>query len=436
MNHLAAGVASLLLAATAAAQVVWITLPPAGSPSGRYASAMTFESGRGQCILFGGHDDVNRLDDTWQFNGQWSVLPLSVRPAPRRWHAMAYDTIRNRTVLFGGEGDAGLLSDTWEFTGSAWLLRTPVHHPPARANHSMAYDTTRNRTVLIGGAAGTTTWSWNGVDWSSRPVGPTERSYAAMAFDSKRGRAVVFGGKTIAGFATLGDTWEYDGTTWTQLPGTNPPGRYGHAMAYDAYRERMVMAGGRDTGPFADAWELTASGWVQRNAGLANHYAPAMAFFAVNGYTVTFGGGTFPGVLADTQAYQPVRHASYFGEGPGCATAVLGPQSLELPYAGATFVREVTGVQPSFPLLLLVSTAAAPAELTPYGMPGCTLVPLAPVVQVLFASSSTVSAPLSIPNLAALAGLEFHDQVAVVANGANPAGLLLTNAMRGTVRLP
>jgi len=54
-----------------------------------------------------------------------------------------------------------------------------------------------------------------------------------MAYDSTRGQVVLFGGLD-ANSKVLGDTWTWDGTTWTQKsPDTSPPARAGAAMAYD-----------------------------------------------------------------------------------------------------------------------------------------------------------------------------------------------------------
>ena len=63
-----------------------------------------------------------------------------------------------------------------------------------------------------------------------------------MAYDAARQRVVLFGG---FGGGHLGDTWEWNGTNWTQLtPSTSPTARNAHAMAYDAARQRVVLLGG------------------------------------------------------------------------------------------------------------------------------------------------------------------------------------------------
>src|SRR5262245_38299883 len=90
-----------------------------------------------------------------------------------------------------------------------------------------------------------------------------------MAFDSKRGRVVLFVGQPatptegISGM--LGDTWEWDGSFWTQVSDIGPPPRTLHAMAYDSAREVTVLFGGSvaQTGPAGDTWQWDGQDWTQ-----------------------------------------------------------------------------------------------------------------------------------------------------------------------------
>ena len=53
------------------------------------------------------------------------------------------------------------------------------------------------------------------VAWQQRSgTGPLPRYITAMAHDSVRGRTVLFGGRN--GTTLYGDTWEWNGTAWTQ----------------------------------------------------------------------------------------------------------------------------------------------------------------------------------------------------------------------------
>src|SRR5262249_12266836 len=129
-----------------------------------------------------------------------------------------------------------------------------------RAEHALAYDSARGVTVLFGGTGYADyladTWEWDGTTWTQRISGPSARTLHAMAYDSARRVTVLFGG-TGAGY--LADTWEWDGVNWMQRsPSSNPPGRIYHALAYDSARGVTVLFGGRGNGsatPLGDTWE-------------------------------------------------------------------------------------------------------------------------------------------------------------------------------------
>src|SRR6185436_8982026 len=103
------------------------------------------------------------------------------------------------------------------------------------------------------------TWEWDGTDWTERTTpGPPARVGAAMEYDGTRRVVVLHGG--FAGGDSLEDTWEWDGTAWTErVLEPHPPKRGSHAMVYDARRGRLVMFGGIDYTPttgmrYADTW--------------------------------------------------------------------------------------------------------------------------------------------------------------------------------------
>ena len=72
------------------------------------------------------------------------------------------------------------------------------------------------------------TWTWNGSSWTQQNVvGPSKRYGAGTA--TIGGAVVLFGGNAAttsgtAGFLSVGDTWTWDGSTWTQqtTPGPGP----------------------------------------------------------------------------------------------------------------------------------------------------------------------------------------------------------------------
>ncbi len=92
--------------------------------------------------------------------------------------------------------------------------------PAPRYNSAMVYDVARGVTVLFGGqitqyegGVSGETWEWNGNSWTQRVVGgPSPRSGHAMAYDSVRGVTVLFGGDTGDNPFANGETWEWNGT--------------------------------------------------------------------------------------------------------------------------------------------------------------------------------------------------------------------------------
>ncbi len=107
---------------------------------------------------------------------------------------------------------------------------------------------------MFGGDATSTvmpgeTWAWDGTNWSQRmpATSPPARNTRAMAYDSDRQRIVMFGGYAPLQPFPAGDTWEWDGTNWTQrMPGASPPDDREEVMVYDPVRHRMILIG--DTG--------------------------------------------------------------------------------------------------------------------------------------------------------------------------------------------
>lgn len=72
---------------------------------------------------------------------------------------------------------------------------------------------------------------------------PPARTGAAIAFDAANGTVVLFGGNGRS--RSLGDTWIWDGSAWTQThPSTSPPALSGAQMTYDPVSHDLVLVGG------------------------------------------------------------------------------------------------------------------------------------------------------------------------------------------------
>lgn len=244
------------------------------SESGERVSGigLAYDDRRGQVFSFGGYNgqslgDLRRLEgDKWQVLGR---APEIAAAEP----GFVYDSKRDRFVMFGGSAGPGrALGETWEYDGSAWT-RVAGTAPPARQAHAMTYDARRGRTVLFGGMGvgpqGQVpptlgdTWEYDGTSWVPRDgPAPSPRHGAGVAYDSRRGLVILFGGLGADGF--LGDTWAWNGMVWQQLSATGPEPRAMGYLAYDKRRDRVVLFGGRKgwpDGDLGDTWEWDGSRW-------------------------------------------------------------------------------------------------------------------------------------------------------------------------------
>jgi hypothetical protein len=297
--------------------------PPPRSPAG----GMAYDSARRRVVMFGGADGgIPPQSDTWEWDGtSWSLRVASqFGPSPRLAHAMCYDEARRRVVLFGGnDGNVGgvftYFGDTWEWDGVSWAQRSSTG-PAPRSSLAMAYDYARGRVVLFGGLVwqGQTLvrlndmWEWNGTSWAqigSPTPPPPPRSGHTLVSDAARGRLVLFGGIPAGGGALLGDTWEWDGTSWMQAAASGPPPRANHAMAYDMVRRRVVVFGGwaGTVQYLADTWEWDGNSWTQRivNGPIARQL-PGMVYDQAHAQAVLFGGFGNNMHLGDTWTYEGI----------------------------------------------------------------------------------------------------------------------------------
>ncbi len=251
----------------------WTERTPAVAPKSRWGAAAA--SLDGKVVLFSGDTDASiaskYANDTWTWDGvSWTELS-PVQSPPGRDSAVAA-TLNGKVILFGGAGNAGVLGDTWEWDGTTWTELHPAQSPPARWGAAGAV--LNGKLVVFGGITGLAwpdaplmndTWEWDGTTWTERSPSrsPSPRNGAALA--TLGNTVVLFGGLT-AGATTLadaGDTWTWDGTAWTQLePATSPPAR-AYAAAGSAAGEVVVAGGLGIPGDLDDTWAWNGSSWMQ-----------------------------------------------------------------------------------------------------------------------------------------------------------------------------
>jgi hypothetical protein len=356
----------------------WLSTSPPVAPAARRFHAMVFDDSRGRTLLFGGMNGAGPLfGDTWAFDGaSWTQLSPAVSPSARRYHAMAHDRARGRTVLFGGSDGASDLGDTWEHDGTNWTQVVTPSAPPARILPGLAWDAVRRKTVLFGGRteSGTgfgDTWEYDGVAWTLvlASSGPSARHGHALVHDPGRARTVLFGGFTSTSLANgvyLGDTWTYDGSTWTLVAATGPAPRGYHAAAFDPPSGRVLVYGGRGNGitgghgggtsypVYADTWALDGATWTQVAVGTgpAARHSLAMTSGGMGTNAVLFGGGLgATGIeTGDTWRLLPAAVPTWSRLGSGCAGASSVPQldvasgPVPLPVLGSTFTLQLTAL--------------------------------------------------------------------------------------------
>jgi hypothetical protein len=294
--------------------VSWTLLAGTGFPGGQVA----YDAARGRAVLFHGTASAST---TWEWDGAVWAQRSASGPSPRVNVGMSYDAARSRVVLFGGSVsnylEGGVFGDTWEWDGNSWTQRGPTE-PSPRLAHALAYDTARERTVMFGGQNTLfqglgDTWLWNGARWTqSQATGPPARLDHAMAYDRGRDRVVLFGGRatSYAGATRFSDTWEWDGSAWTQIPGAGPSARFRHAMAYDRMRGRVILFGGTDgTTSFGDTWAWDGSAWTQLSvSGPSPRSGHAMTYDPAHQVVLLFGGAFWSDTWAwDGAEWSPQR---------------------------------------------------------------------------------------------------------------------------------
>ena len=213
---------------------------------------------------------------------------------------------------------AGAASQARAQCNLRWLALTPAALPSPRKSYAIAFDSKRGVTVLFGGIVIKgfndlyfpsdvfgETWEFDGHTWTQRfpatPPLPLENQ--CMSYDIARGVMVMFGGNVGTNlngvdFPSSGITWEWDGTNWTSvttLGGVHPNGRSSALMVYDSTRNVHVLYGGQAPNgtTYNDVWEYdgTTRAWTQRaTGGPAPRFGAALAYDSANQRTVLFGG--------------------------------------------------------------------------------------------------------------------------------------------------
>ncbi len=218
-----------------------------------------------------------------------SVPHVTSVPPGRVFMAAAAEPDGDHVVLYGGQDPGSATNpafgDTWIFDGAhGWVAKCGTTTPatmacPPGVRTAAGLGTGPHGVVLFGGFAGSLggassegdTWLWNGNTWTqlctSASCGPGPRAAFAMAGNGTQ--VVMFGGLTSTG--QVNDTWVFDGTTWTQTCGAplatacGPAPLAAASMAWDG--THFVMFGGADVSgsgaPVDDTWIFNGTSWTK-----------------------------------------------------------------------------------------------------------------------------------------------------------------------------
>ena len=286
-----------------------------------------------EVVMFGGSNGLTDLTDTWIWNGTgWTVGATPLLMGGRAYAGSAYDSVHNAVVLFGGSCQLLILNcalnDTWTWdpTTKTWTqaqantLLPGSNQPSQRAGAQLVFDSNRGQVVLFGGYDGTNylndTWaySFNSSKWtrlnssSCASVSlPACRAYGAIGRDTS-GQVVLFGGAAASG--ALGDTWTWNGTSWTAYGLSSPPAREMASIA--AYNKPgggtaqglLLFGGSTGSAALGDTWTWTGGRWEQiyatGAAGEPSARYGAAAATDTSGGVVIFGGNSGSTLDSDT----------------------------------------------------------------------------------------------------------------------------------------
>jgi hypothetical protein len=129
-----------------------------------------------------------------------------------------------------------------------------------------------------------------------------------------------------------------------------------------------------------------------------------------------------------------------FGQGcPGTGGALAEIGADYFPAIGGRFIVRAYGARPSIAALLALSpgAAATPIDMSGIGAPRCLFYPNPAVLFFFFTSTDATgcaSVDLSLPYDRSLIGGPLYMQWLLVDAGVNPAGLVVSNGLKGAIQ--
>lgn len=301
-------------------------------PSPRDASAvLPAVAPTTQCVLVTNSESLTWAS-TWTFSsaGWTRLMPPS---APSAWFA-GTATLNGDVVSFGGFGYS---NNTWVWSGQSWTSLAPSPAPSPRMQFAMA--ALDGKVLVFGGllegvadpsetASASDTWQWDGSSWTqlSPVTSPKDWSGAVAA---TLGLSVVLFGGVVDSYLD-NDTWEWHGTDWTQdQPSMSPTPRESAVAA--TLGENIILFGGEDGDghTLGDTWVWNGTTWTE----LTPPNSPPGRYLAVAGTlgsSVVVAGGygaDSATLLDDTWTWDGTSWTERAGSGPSAGELTRGSMS-------------------------------------------------------------------------------------------------------------
>lgn len=316
----------------------------AADPAERYGRlSMVYDEARRNIVLLTGGGGGGPAD-TWIWGGDHWTQATGAGPPDRAGGSMVYDAAAREVVLFGGTGVGGPLGDTWTWNGRRWAQFSGAGPPAQASNAPLVYDAARRQVVLFAAvydlntdAYRGETWIWSESRWKQLAgAGPAGRLDASMVYDPATGQIVLTGGRGRANH--FGDTWTFDGQGWTQRSLVQLPPRINANMVYDAASGRVVLFGGQNSSSYpstylGDTWTWDGLTWTQQDSGTGVGAGPgprggaSMVYDESTRQVVLFGGANANGYLGDSWTWAAAPRASGSGTDEVWSRASSGPRT-------------------------------------------------------------------------------------------------------------
>jgi hypothetical protein len=225
----------------------------------------------------GARASVPAASNTWvSLNGVSKLAPSS-----RTYTQSVYDAADHEVLVFSGVGgNGGHFDDLWAYSNGKWTDLTTGPLPPFRVNGMITYDTSDGYVLLFGGEGCYNvascngyvtygdTWKYQGGTWTnltaSLATAPSPRFGAMMTYDSADGYVLLYGGWAPNGYTTYQDVWKFHGGAWSLLSNTSAPGTGAFGvMAYDSTDGYVLLYGAAGQGAATDTWTYLGGTWTQ-----------------------------------------------------------------------------------------------------------------------------------------------------------------------------